>query len=431
MPKEITDPELTNVEVVKTVTDESGDGFVTPGELLTYTLNISNLGKMFQDDVTITDDIVDPNLDLSTAKIIQAQVSGSDITPVVTTNGTKVMVNMGTIHNASTGKLVFTIKAKDTFTSAKTISNTASVTSLVHQDPFNSSTATIDVDTTGLNDLLVTKTVEDSTTSTNDGVIDEPNGYAGLEEVLHYNVNIENNGLRAATGIIVTDDMDDPELNDATLTNVVVKYGDQVLVEDTGDGLGDYSVRYGDALTVITNLAYELPVGKSLDISFDITTKVDSLESGLVENTVFVKADDMADASGFASIPRDLSDAKLSINKTVTEGSFGTVVNVDNYATPGEELRYKITLKNIGTTPITDVTITDSLDTTKFDMTKGVYNLVYTDKDGLAHTNLTPSSTYLLSTDLASNDVATLEFSVDLLPTFDGSFNTVKNTATA
>lgn len=53
-------PTVGAVGLVKTVTDDDGDGFASPGEVLTYTITLSNAGGSDVDDYALTD-ALDPN----------------------------------------------------------------------------------------------------------------------------------------------------------------------------------------------------------------------------------------------------------------------------------------------------------------------------------------------------------------------------------
>jgi len=79
-PCEPTTIDTINLVALKTVVDADGDGVAEPGEVLTYTLTISNTGSGTAINIPVTDPITDTDVSYNAGSTTLKSTGTSDIT---------------------------------------------------------------------------------------------------------------------------------------------------------------------------------------------------------------------------------------------------------------------------------------------------------------------------------------------------------------
>ncbi|MCL2046390.1 MAG: isopeptide-forming domain-containing fimbrial protein [Oscillospiraceae bacterium] len=346
------DPDILGI---KTVIDENGDGIASPGEKLTYTIYIENIGSASGSPVPIANIFVQDDMDdLLSPSLVEVRKNGTDDEIIVTFSkpvniySDRVMIPANqifpgtvTIDHLINGfyldqldpdesiTLVFTVWVKDIdVTQVKSLSNMSTHGSNTIQ--------------TGIPVLTITKKVSDANNDT----------YASPGETLTYTIEIENNGTVNAQNVEIIDTLSE-----------LSSYIDTIQLTDLVT-ISDGVVTTTIPLDTFISTGYIAPLiatGTSLTLTFDVTV-INTLNTAIVTELSNSATFEWT-ASTITGIPYtatatsmiQTTEPKLTLEKKVSDQSG------DGIASPYETLTYTIEIKNTGLITAKDVLITDSL----------------------------------------------------------------------
>jgi uncharacterized repeat protein (TIGR01451 family) len=309
-----TDPNTTNNTAVASVDVQSADLRVTKtvnnsgpnvGDLVTYTVTLTNAGPTDASGVQVTDQL-------------PSEVTFQDARASIGTyDETSGLWDVGPL-SAAAGTNQATLELDVIVDQAGQISNTASISSSNQPDPVPGNNAATRTLTAQQSNLQVGKTVDNATPLPGDPVV--------------FTVTLTNLGPSTATGITVSD----PVPTGLTFDNVTATAGnwDGTASEWTVPGLA---------------------AGSANSVTLTVEATVVAT-SGSVTNTATITALDQTDpapGNDTASATVTIQAADLAVTKAV-----------DN-ATPnvGDEVTFTVTLDNNGPSEATSVEVTDLLPT--------------------------------------------------------------------
>ncbi len=258
------------------IIDNDGNGEVSPGDVLEYTIEINNTGGIGSN--TIFTDTPDANTTLVVGSVTTSQGT------VTSGNGggdTTVEVDLGDVAPGSpAATITFRVTVNDPFPpGVNVISNQGALNA--SDDP-NAPVLTDDPATTAIDDptdtpigaaSLLTATKNDALRIDNDG-----DGQADPGDTIRYTVVLTNNGNGGATNIVFTDT---PDANTTLVVGSVTTSDGTV---DSGNGAGDTDVQVS-----IPSIAGG---GGQVTIIFDVQVNVPfPVSTRLVSNQGFITAD--------------------------------------------------------------------------------------------------------------------------------------------
>ena len=285
---------------------------VVPGEQLTYTLTVNNVGPSTATNVVLTD-----TLPAGTTYVSANTDQGS-----VSHNNGIVTANLGSL-SSSAGTIVTITVEVDSGATAQ-LSNVATVAASEIDTVTENNTDTETTDVSPRVDLTIEK-------------MDSPDPVIVGGE-LAYQLTVTNHGPSNATNVVVTDNLPD----DVTFGGVIVP-----------GGTGSHSNG------VVTANVGNLGVGASTDIT--INTTVDADASGLLTNQASVTSNET---------DTNPSDNSVSEQSTVSARVDVAIAKIDSPdpVTAGRQLTYTLTATNNGPSTATSVTVVDTLpDEVEFD----------------------------------------------------------------
>jgi len=278
---------------------------VNAGGSFSYTLTIVNDGPSTATNVVVTDNLP--------AGVTFASGASSQGT-VSETSGT-VTANLGTLASGASATITLNVDVADSTTG--TLTNTATVTSMEHDDDPSNNSDTEPTMVTPVVDLVVTKS--DSADPVNAG-----GSYS-------YTLLVTNNGPSTATGVVVTDLLP-PE------------------VSFTSGSASQGSV--SESAGTVTALLGTLASGASATITLNVTT-ADSAR-GTITNTATVAGNETETNSA------NNQDTEPTTIVPVVDLAIAKVDSVDP-AEAGGALTYTLTVTNNGPSTATGVQVTDLL----------------------------------------------------------------------
>ena len=316
-----------------------------PGDILTYTVIITNSGTTTASNVVFQDTLTDPNLTWADNVNIDP-----DRPNIISSNG--IQVNIGNMAPGSSENITFSAQIK----------NTAGIDRVTNQGTVSgsnfSSVPTNDPDTALPNDPT-NSTVSDSDRVepfkswelTNDA---DHNGYPSPGDNVTYTVVLENVGHGNALDVVFTD-IPDPNstlvAGSVTTSGMVTKGntpGDKSVIVDAGDMIQGAAV----TITFIVTVNNPLPFGVTQ-----------------LSNQGFVSG------SNFAVDPTDDPTDQAYDNPTVTPITAAPLIEAykryeltddvtnDGLPGPGDNLTYFITIANKGNQDATGVIFNDLVNT--------------------------------------------------------------------
>jgi len=297
------------------ISKTDGQTVVTPGQLLTYTLTITNVGNQAATGVLVTDTLP------ANTSFVSASDSGAHLAGVVTWPAFTLAGG-----NASVSRTVTVQVNNPLAAGVTTITNTAVVADdgANGADPTPGNNNTSDVDTVNAApDLVIVK--DDGGAST------APGG------VVTYTLIYTNVGNQNATGVVITD---------------------VVPANTSFTGAGWTCVPNTSAGSECTFNVGNLNAGASGAASFVVMVNA-SVPAGVtqINNTAFIRDDG---ANGADPTPSDNSDPD---DTPLTAQPDMTVVKTDGNltATPGGLITYTLTYTNVGNQDATGVALTETV----------------------------------------------------------------------
>jgi uncharacterized repeat protein (TIGR01451 family)/fimbrial isopeptide formation D2 family protein len=319
---------------------------VSPGETFTYTITVSNTGDATASPVVITDNLDDSLTNVSATYDIDPG-SGSDGSCAVGAGNTISCPASGTISLAKSDGdttapendvVAVTVTATAPTDSCPTLLNTASA-QLGTQTPISSNQVTVNV-TGCAPDLGISKKAVDangaSVTSVAPG------------DSFSYVIDVTNSGNADATGVVVSDNLDD------TLTVDSASY------QIDGGSASACAVGTGNTITCPSSGSETLAPGSTMEVSVDVTTDANSC--GTLMNTAHVDFDGSRSGLNSQLVEVDVTGCapKLTITKDAVDQAGAPVSSV----TPGDSFSYVIDVTNSGNADATGVVVTDTVDNT-------------------------------------------------------------------
>ena len=282
------------VELVKTAgvpTDANGDDRIGAGDTVAYTLTVRNTGPTVLTEIAITDPLL-----------------GGSITCVAADG-----VTLSPGAELSCAPVLYTLTQQDV--NAGTVHNTATVTA---NSPRG--TATDDGEATsrivGTRGISLAKAA--GNVSDNDG-----DGAIGAGDGLDYTFTVQNTGTTSLTNIVITDPMLGGVVECSALADITLA---------PGDSQGCAPISY--------------------------VLKQEDVDNGVVANTASVSAD-----SPRGSVS-DTAQANVVVHGTdaielVKEAGSAVDTTGDGHIGAGDRVSYTFTIRNVGTTTLTQLAISD------------------------------------------------------------------------
>ena len=292
---------LADVSVTKTAAPNP----VIPGEILTYTINVSNAGPSDAQNVVLTDvispDIIAPEFSIDGGATFNPWLGSFDI-GTLPAGQTRTILIRGTVSSSATG----------------TITNTANITSSTPDPNLDNNESTTITEVNALADISVIKT-------------GTPNPIVTVE-ILTYTIDVTNAGPADAQNVI---------LNDEISSNVIAP-------EFSIDGGGTFNP--WPTIYVIGTL----PAGETRTIL--IRGTVSPSATGVITNTAAVTSstpdpnpnnnESTVNTEVSAGVSADVSVVKTAITKRVR---------------PGDMVVYTIVVSNSGPADAQNVVLTDTI----------------------------------------------------------------------
>jgi uncharacterized repeat protein (TIGR01451 family) len=302
---EVQNPDLSIVKMVTSVTDTNNDNLVDAGDVINYSIVVTNTGNVTLTGVSVTDPLTGGTL-------------SSGVTLAVGPAGTETITTSYTIQQADINNhgVVGIIDTTDD----DKITNTATASSDQTQPQDSSVDQPIDYKP----DLSIVKSVESVTDTNNDNLVD-----AG--DVINYSIVVTNTGDVTLTGVSVTD----------PLTGGTLSSGVTLAVGPTG--------------TETLTTSYTI---QQADINnHGVVGIIDTTDDDKITNTATASSDQTQPQDSSVDQPIDYKP-DLSIVKTVTSV---TDTNNDNLVDAGDVINYSIVVTNTGDVTLTGVSVTDPL----------------------------------------------------------------------
>ncbi|MDU4597639.1 DUF7507 domain-containing protein [Clostridium sporogenes] len=290
---------LADVSVTKTAAPNP----VIPGEILTYTINVSNAGPSDAQNVVLTDvispDIIAPEFSIDGGATFNPWLGSFDI-GTLPAGQTRTILIRGTVSSSATG----------------TITNTANITSSTPDPNLDNNESTTITEVNALADISVIKT-------------GTPNPIVTVE-ILTYTIDVTNAGPADAQNVI---------LNDEISSNVIAP-------EFSIDGGGTFNP------WPIIYVIGTLPASETRTIL--IRGTVSPSATGVISNTASVIS-----STPDPNLDNNESTAMIEVNPAADIGVIKT--SSPNPVIPGEILTYTIDVTNAGPADAQNVVLDDAI----------------------------------------------------------------------
>ena len=325
---------LPELQFTKTVADVNGGSF-EPGDVARYTLRVRNIGRAAAASVVITDPV-----DAAFSTITPA--NGGLLAGRTITWDSRTTPTLASIAPAAEVTVTFDAVVGPDVDNGQVVSNQATVTSVTG----GLSVLSDSPDAPGVADptTFTISSLAELSESTKT-VRDINGGAAQPGDTLEYTITLANNGSGPARDVVVSDPID------ANLTDITPQNG----------GVFNPATR-----TITWTPAAVVPADGTLELRFSAR-----VATGLANGTV---VSNQATVSG-ADIPPTLTDdpatpaaddpTRITIE---SRADFATSTKaVENLSgndefRPGDPIRYTLVIRNTGTSPGTNITVTDPVD---------------------------------------------------------------------
>jgi uncharacterized repeat protein (TIGR01451 family) len=346
-------PELEATKIDALLIDADGNSFPSPGDTLRYSIAIVNIGTGTASNVVFTD-----SPDGNTSLVVGSVTTNLGTVSVGNSGGdTSVQVDVGMIFVGTTVNIGFDVTIDDPFPSGVTnVSNQGMVASTELSD-----VPTDDPGTGAIDDPTVTVVSADPefTATKKDVWVTDADGSGNVSpgDTLRYEIKIDNTGNGSATNIVFRDT---PDINTALVVGSVTKSQGTVTKGNSG---GDTQVEV-DVGTMVA--------GASVTIQFQVTIDI-PFPGGVtqVSNQGIVLCDELANEPTDDPDTGPSGDATKTNVIVVTTAPILTASKVDNLQvdsdgsgdpSPGDTIRYVITINNTGDGNATGVVFSDTPD---------------------------------------------------------------------
>ncbi|RPG54724.1 MAG: DUF11 domain-containing protein, partial [Flavobacteriales bacterium TMED96] len=340
-------------EVTKTGTQtfDNGDGMLSPGDKITYTISIQNTGNLLIDDITLTDTMIDGNgvalnLDSGISFVTSSLGSASStlqLTEVATYTATYTITNA----TANSGLVSNSIYAVG---SAGGLTNNVTDTS---DDGDDSDGNTVDDGTEivipELPSIELTKTF---TTNDLNG-----NGRIDLGDRINYTITVSNSGNQDLTGLNLTEDF-----TNLTTDTLTLSTGPTYSTSTHGNAQG--LLVYGEMETyVATFFVNQLAV----DGAGVRNSVLGTISSPGNSNNVTDTSDDGDDSDGNTTDDATITEVSANPSIEVTKTATVNDTNSNSKTDANDIITYTITVENTGDTEVNSITFNDVITTSRGD----------------------------------------------------------------
>ena len=339
-------PFLTSVKSVQLSRDADGNGILSPGDELSYIVTINNTGGATAQSVLITDTI-----DADTTFVSSSALASSGS---VATSGSKLTGNVGDILPGSHAIVSYRVTINPSISSTKTtIRNQAQISAQNHAVIHSANTLNPNVpDFTSIAyaahaDFIYTL----RTTLTVDS---DNNGIASAGDTLNYSVQIINTGNIAATNAVMTITPDPNTtllMGSVVCTSGTVTSGNAVNQPTVAVALGNVPAQ----ATAIIN--YKVLIKSTISTRAMYLSSQGAL---VADNVTLMASDDPA------TLPTgDATQTILGYDpylEAYNDGYLYTDADNNGYTSPGDTLRFDISIYNRGIIDATNVVITEDLE---------------------------------------------------------------------
>lgn len=303
----------------KTGSDING-GSLQPGDIIEYTVVAEAAGNENAQDVLITD-AIDTNTENLTNVVVGAEATNCGASYVNNSSSSQLNISGVNIAFGTSCIITFQVSVKASASSGTTILNTATI------DPANAGGIT---GTPSSSPMVVRKDPILSVTNTEN----DADNVVIANQVITYTVTIRNTGQADANGVDLLATITGPvgSLSSRTLTNCGSAY------VDTSSG------------TTIDIAALAITTSANCVITYSYTVN-SGATSGTITNSVDITA-----AREGGNNPAPVSASNLLIGAAPTPPSLAVTMSdndVDDFVTPGQSIRYTITITNSGQTDAT------------------------------------------------------------------------------
>ena len=332
------------IEATKTATvTDNGDGYTGQGDIIVYTITVSNTGGITLSNVTLVDVLVDGNnnnLALTSGPTLTSATAGSNAT---TLQATGVLTYTATYTISQAAAYTSSVKNRVTVTASSPgqSNNVTDISDDGDDTDGNTTDDSTDIDIDPVPLIEVTKTAS---------VTDDGNGITGTGDVINYVITIENKGNVTLSSLTVTD-----SLTDANGVSLVMGNGPYFSGANQGSGLG-------------TLLPGEIATYRAYFIITDaaaLTGAISNIATATASspgqtNNVSDTSDDGDDTDG--NTTNDPTVVEITPNPLLEVTKIATVTdNGDGINGASDIIRYTITVENKGNVVLSGMTLNDRL----------------------------------------------------------------------
>ncbi|MBN1221348.1 MAG: DUF11 domain-containing protein [Anaerolineae bacterium] len=286
--------------------DPAQGGLVNPGEMITYTLVVANVGSAVANNVVVTD-------------TLDANVNFVDATPVQDSGPNPLVFDVGNLFGGQSVTYTVRVTVTNALAGGTVITNVAQIqsddTAVFTTPPVTHQVAAVPV-------LNITKAAIPSSGTS-----------VGPNTVITYTVVVVNNGNSAANNVLITDTLP------VTGVNVITAYLSS----------GDPVIGTNPLTASVSNLA----ATNQVSLTIVVTTSTVPTDT-LITNTAQTVADGLTVETS-PPVTHVILASALVITKTADPPP-GTAV------LPGSSITYTVTITNMGSATLTNVSIFDLLD---------------------------------------------------------------------
>ena len=333
------------LEVTKTskITD-NGDGEVESGDIITYNIEVKNIGKTTLTSVTINDILKDGDgnlLSLSDGPFYTGSNKGSREGVLLAGEIASYLAFYIIEQNAAeTGKIVNSVIA--TGSSPGKSANVSDTSDDGDDTDGNLVDDPTEVFIAPKPSIEVTKTVE---------ITDNGDGKLETGDILTYTITVENTGNISLRNLTIIDTIKDGLGNPLTLSNGPYFSGSNM-------GSGEGFLQVGETANYIAFYIIEQNAANTLSIENSATAIA---SSSLNINSVTDISDDGDDTDG--NTVDDPTIVLITPTPLIEVTKIAEVndVNQDGETGPGDIINYTITVENIGNVNLIDLTLIDTM----------------------------------------------------------------------
>ena len=334
----ISSPPKIQVTKIGSVSDTNNDGINNVGDIVNYTITISNTGGLTIDDIELTDTLSDGNdnqINNNLNTIFQSATAGS--------SATKILVG-GTINYTTSYTITQAI-----FDSGS-IKNTVTAVGSSPGDNKDVNDTSDDPNTPALNDpTIISFTSSPSIDLLKSAtIIDNGNNYLDKGDIIQYSISVINTG--------------DVTLSDLTLLDTFKDNSNNTINLDFGPTFSGASLGSAQGL---------LQVSETATYTALYVIKQGAVDVGGVNNSAFISASSPGQTANVTDTSDDpstiqIDDATITtITSTPSLEVTKTVSTTDNnnngIIDSGDVLYYTIEILNTGQLTLTDINLSDTL----------------------------------------------------------------------